>query len=759
MFKNRRETLWVFIIIGLYLIASVIWEFTSIAPWDDDCVGKYFNAKDAFNEPKQFISLWNRPLFVLLFALPFQLGKHAILFMSLISAFSAYYLFLAAKKLKIKNAILVVPFLLFQAFFFTISKSALAEPIAAAILCFGIYFYVNKKFIAFAVIGSLLPLARLELALFLVIWAFLLIREKQLKLLLILAVPTILWNFAGTLFTGETFWLYEQTVGKENETNRYGHTDFWHYFQRYIYVVGPIVFYFFLIGFFENLVKRKSRLFITGQFVLGFGLYVLFSWKLNLGQAAGFLRHLITLSPLAAILALEGFNYWIHFIKSGNSEKILDSNHHLENSIDEKERVLKEEIEAITSSNSKVGKAQKFEINRRKKEFEEWKLEQSKKQKKKKGKSANFIQKNRIIIYSIGLMVLSYFAFSKKLLSHHKLVETADYTNLILVSSMLVLLITFKLLYQKGIFANGIKVTSMVIISCLIMAHTLTTEKPDSHNSPERETMTKVSQTYGKSELASYKTYVNHSWFFWANNIDRDRNKYETITKENLEAAPDNSVIMWENHYSRRLAGDVELDYFKGKAEYVELFREMSSDRKFLAVVFIKNKNHENKELTKYFDHLAGFEEQFSSLYVNRGHHRLNRLKDKKLALEDYEKAMVVDSTNADGHYFAGVIYYKENQFQKALDCFNTVNKLNNQYEPAFFNAGISAVKLGMDDVALKKYNRLIKLNPKRSDGRYNRGVLRLRMGKVKGACKDLKLALELGEKSAKPVLDKYCKS
>ncbi len=406
--KNRGQTPWLIFFIGVYLIACVIWEFTSIAPWDDDCVGKYFNAKDAINDPKQFISLWNRPLFVLLFFIPFQLGKHAILFMSVITAVSAFYLYVAAKKLEFKNAILVVPFLLFQAFFFTISKSALAEPIASAILCFGIYFYVHKKYLAFALVGALLPLARLELALFLGIWAFVLIKEKQFKLLVLLAVPTILWSLAGTLITGETFWLYEQTVGKENSSNRYGHTSFWHYFLRYIYVVGPIVFYFFFIGLFENLLKRKSRILVTGQFVLGFALYVVFSWKLNLGQAAGFLRHLITLSPLAALLAVEGFNYWLVYIKKEKNRKTKDPKLLLLNEIEDRESQLLEEIALIKASEDKKAKAIKFEINRKKKEFEDWKNLQNKNLERTSKKSFNFLALNRIPFYSISISDLCF---------------------------------------------------------------------------------------------------------------------------------------------------------------------------------------------------------------------------------------------------------------------------------------------------------------------------------------------------------------
>src|SRR6056297_353545 len=123
----------VFGLLVAYLILSVVWHFSTNAPWDDDCVGRYYDVKSAISNPRVFISLWDRPLFVLLFFLPFKLiGQEGILLMVIISALSAYALYQVAKELKMSNAYLVIPMFLFQAFFFTISRSALAEPLAAA---------------------------------------------------------------------------------------------------------------------------------------------------------------------------------------------------------------------------------------------------------------------------------------------------------------------------------------------------------------------------------------------------------------------------------------------------------------------------------------------------------------------------------------------------------------------------------------------------------------------------------------------------
>ena len=56
----------------------------------------------------------------------------------------------------------------------------------------------------------------------------------------------------GTILDGNIFWLFDATFGQQHEGNIYGHTDFWHYFQRYIYIIGPVIFYFFLYWFYRE---------------------------------------------------------------------------------------------------------------------------------------------------------------------------------------------------------------------------------------------------------------------------------------------------------------------------------------------------------------------------------------------------------------------------------------------------------------------------------------------------------------------------
>ena len=504
---------WVLVsLLGIYLL-TVIWGLLADGTWDDDCVDRYYNTCQAFDHPQHFIGLWNRPLFVLLFALPVLLSKYAIItLMPAVSIITNYALYKAARLQNIRNAYLVIPFLTFQAFYFPISFSALAEPLAACIMAMGLLFHIKKKYLAFVIVGSLLPLARLELSPLLVFWLIILIQQKHWKIIPLLIVPTLLWNFAGTYFSGDPIWLLSQIFGQGDTVNRYGQTTFWSYFQRYIFVVGPVVFYFLLIGLFEQIYQRRLNLFVSIQFLVGFAIYVVFSWKLSLGQAAGFLRHLISLSPLAAYLALSGFNHWI-------------------NSADE--------------NNTRI----------------------------------------RNLFWSIIILLLTYAFLSKKLILHNLITPEAEYTNLLIISVLTLIFIGaiyFSKSFNSKTFQNYIISTIIV----LTVGYTLITEPPDKNSSEEREIMKLISDWYVEYDVHRYKTYANHGWFYYANTLERFGDQFGQVTLANLNAAPDSAVVIWENHYSQRLRGDVPLDSLRNNPRFKEIHKLTSHETKFNAIVY-----------------------------------------------------------------------------------------------------------------------------------------------------------------------------
>jgi hypothetical protein len=111
------------------------------------------------------------------------------------------------------------------------------------------------------------------------------------------------WAIAGALVHGDLLWLPHQVfTGGEN---LYGQTDFWHYPRGLIYVIGPVVFLFVLVDLVERTRRRRLDLLAVGPIAVLL-LYLVFSWKLSVGHAAGFLRHLVAAAPIYALSAARG---------------------------------------------------------------------------------------------------------------------------------------------------------------------------------------------------------------------------------------------------------------------------------------------------------------------------------------------------------------------------------------------------------------------------------------------------------------------
>ncbi len=305
---------------GLLIAAYVLmnlWAILSPSTWDDDCQGRFYSVQSGFENPVVLVDLWVRPLWALIFFLPVHLGPWVIpVIMALVSVSAAYALLKAAQIQGYKYIYLVVPFLLFQPYFFGVGRNAMTEPLAAALASWSFLLLLRQKWMWFAVLGSLLPLARLELSLLLVFWLIPLLQHKQWKYIPLLGAGILLLNLGGALLSGtnDWLWLYHQTVGGEVKDNPYGHQEFTTYFSRYLYIVGPVVFFLFLSGFVFRLINKKFSVFIDGQFIAGFLLYSIFAWKLDVGASAGFLRNLIPLSPFVAYIALAGFNHYTDWL-------------------------------------------------------------------------------------------------------------------------------------------------------------------------------------------------------------------------------------------------------------------------------------------------------------------------------------------------------------------------------------------------------------------------------------------------------------
>lgn len=707
----------------LYAGFSIAYGFMADGTWDDDCVVRYYNVQNAFNEPRHFISLWNRPLFTLIFFLPVHLGKYSILFgMVLISCASAWALYRSCKLLNLKHAWLVVAFFAMQTFFFGISRNALTEPLSVAILSLGLLFYLRKQWLWFAVVGSLLPLARLELSVLLIFWVIPLLKEKQIKYVILLGVPTLLFNIVGGIMwtnikeeSWDPLWLVTQTFGADNESNRYGHTTFGHYFQRYIYVLGPVVFYFFLLGLLDRVLKRKFNGYILGQFAAGFMLYVIFSAFLNMGNAAGFLRNLAPLTPLAAVLAMYGYNTWLNGIGVKGALAEAPEN--------EPEPAVEEpaEEESNVVEDKKMTARQKRHMSnqaRKKAELEKRMAEQKKVAAKKKTSKGNN-GKYWLLFYTAIVVLLTYTLFSYVLSGHHKLLDGAKegeeaeylYTNLYVILGISALLLVLVAMHWKKAvsYTTGTIVSVLVLIGCA--SFTFITEPPDNHMNPERTTLGEVSDMYVDSYLEEFPLYCNHSWFFWANDLEFYPEDYETkrlVTIENLENAPDSSIIIWENHYASRLAGDVPMNWFEGKKQFVLLYRTMSSDNQIVLTMYQKIGKDSLNAIAYQNKFIENFPEEASG-YFARGSYKMQS-GDMQGGLDDLTIAVEKDTAFTDAFFNRGIAYFNQAQYRPAINDFIRCTELKSDHFQYYFNIGAAYANLNNPDSALIYYVECAKL-------------------------------------------------
>ncbi|NOX85703.1 MAG: hypothetical protein GXO86_07035 [Chlorobi bacterium] len=641
----------------LYTGLNILWGFVSHATWDDDCPSRYYATLNAFNEPVNFISLWNRPLFALIFSLPVHIGRNAVtVLMVFISAVSSWYLYLGVKETKQANAYLVVPFLLFQTYFFSISRNAETEPLASALINFGYYFLVKKKWLWFSLMASLIPLARLELSVLLVFWVWYLMINKQYKYIPLMVVPFILWNIAGGLIEGDFLYVFTHTIGTGSSVNRYGHSDFWFYFHRYIFVISPIVFYFFFIGFLQRMVRRKMDAFVFWQFVTGFLLYVLFSWKLNMGNAAGFLRNLIPLSSFVAILALEGFNLQNDVLLSVFAAK------------------------------------QKKKIKRK--------------------KSNSYLLTASVV----ALIIITALFFSYKLFFHHWISTVNDFTNLWILSLMILLTVVVYFMFIRYIRQpKSVTMIFGLIMSFGMLSYTLISEPPDANMNGERTAMKRVSDIYMHGYLKEFPVYVNHIWFFWANDLDKFSDNFHKVTKENLQKAVTGSICIWESHYSAKHDGDVQPEYFLSHPEWLKLTIIVDSTTQFTCEIYQKSKK-DGRNRESMYNRFVSYQDTLSTAYIFRGNYFLNEVKEPQKAISDYNKSLQIDSTGATaflGYLNRGVAYQNTGNFARALTDTRKCIILNSASKEGWNNYGFYIGYFGDIDSAIICYTKAIQLDEK----------------------------------------------
>lgn len=285
-----------------------------------DNIAHYRISRYAFNYPHLFLDHWGKPLFTLLSSPFSQFGFTGIkVFNVLTGILAGLFTYLTAKKLGLKNSLLVLIFTFFAPVYFVVLPTALTEPLFSLVLILSVYLFFNQQYIFSAVVISFLPFARTEGIIILPLFFLALLYNRRFLAIFFLFTGFVLYSTIGLFYYGDFLWLIHQnpyTGAKEI----YGSGELLHFIKATRHITGiPIAILLFIgtcfliveyIGQSIKTERKKSLLFLL-LVAVPFFLYLAahsYLWWKGSGGSLGLIRVIAGIIPLASLLALKGFN-------------------------------------------------------------------------------------------------------------------------------------------------------------------------------------------------------------------------------------------------------------------------------------------------------------------------------------------------------------------------------------------------------------------------------------------------------------------
>ncbi|MFT5724608.1 MAG: Gpi18-like mannosyltransferase [Bacteroidia bacterium] len=288
-----------------------------------DSILHYLQSKQSFEYQSYFLSVWAKPVFVLLSSPFAQFGFIGMkLFNTLCVLFTIYFSYKITLKRFPTYSIMMWVIGLFSVHLFLIQSSGLTEPLLALFLAAALYFYLADRQSLAAIIMSFTPMIRSEGWILLMVFFVWMAYEKQCKNMLLLSVGALIYSGLGYLYHHDFGWLFHQNpyVGVEE---KYGSGELFHFVKQLPYLLGWPVAILLCFGLIHHLVlfiKSKFRFQSYSFLVIGcfLGLLVAHSlfWYFGLFHSFGLKRVLIAVAPCMILLAFDGFIWMYTEVKS-----------------------------------------------------------------------------------------------------------------------------------------------------------------------------------------------------------------------------------------------------------------------------------------------------------------------------------------------------------------------------------------------------------------------------------------------------------
>jgi hypothetical protein len=246
------------VLLALLMIWAAIFPQTG----DGDAIMHFLNARDSLWQPAKLMGSWARVGAKLPLLIPAQLGILAARWVSaLISIICAWQTIRLADDLKIKNAFLAAPFLIFQPFVFALAADTMTEIPFALGLVIAIRFWLARRPLASCLVVGYLPTVRPEGFFICLLWAALFLAQPRRRIWPALAIGwgTAAWFIACWLLRNDPTYFFRQGWSWPADSLRvYGHGSFFAHINRWPLYCGPILFPLFLLGIYPLIQQSRA---------------------------------------------------------------------------------------------------------------------------------------------------------------------------------------------------------------------------------------------------------------------------------------------------------------------------------------------------------------------------------------------------------------------------------------------------------------------------------------------------------------------
>lgn len=208
---------------------------------------------------------------------------------------------------------------------------------------------------------------------------------------------------------------------------------------------------------------------------------------------------------------------------------------------------------------------------------------------------------------------------------------------------------------------------------------------------------------------------------------------------------------------NRGLAKETSEDYNGALLDYrnaLKLDPKHSLAKRNITTVQNRTKQKQQSADTLLNDAIAN-DPHLPYTYAARAYQR-SQLKDWKGAIEDYNQAIRLDSTNNDYYYNRGIVKENIKDWEGALKDYIKAISIKEDFVKAWFNHGNVLSKLNRLPEAIEDYTVVLFYDQTNALAYYNRGICSHRLNKKKDWCEDIIKAEELGLK-IDPKLKNVC--